>query len=212
MSLAAEVAYGLSVLIATQGGMCVYTSVTTIPQNANPAPNPPTIMAPIVAAPALSGATSINFSAAILTGRLVAGDSFMVPGDDTEYVVDAPVISPVTAPTLTGVTFSPPLLEDVAQGTVPIFAFQAAFPLMALITDFPAFLVNGGSIQQKDHKVRFLIDGVLPGDVPSSYPAGITPNIGDTVDLPDGQTYKVIRTSHLEVQGVHYGYSMQVRA
>jgi hypothetical protein len=212
MSLAAEVAYGVWVMIETQGALCSYTRVTTIAGSANPAPNPPTLINMVVSDnPALMGATTIDFSASVLTGRLVAGDSFMVPGDPTVYTVDSEAISPVTSQTLTGVSFSPPLAEDVPQGTIPTFTYAATFPLLALITDFPQYLINGTSITEKDHRMRFLATDALPGAPANCLPNGVTPAIGDLVTLPDGTVYKVTRTTHLETQGVHYGWALQVR-
>src|SRR5580700_1979537 len=179
--LVVEVAYGLLSLIRSSGGLITYTSVTTLENSANPAPNPPTMQGLVVADNAAMGAELINFSADILTGRLVAGDSFTVPGDPTVYTVGSQVVSPLTAPTLTNVPFTPGLAEAVLAGVVPTFAFASTFTVRASITGFPAVLINGTSVQQHDKRIRMLIDGVLPGAVPNSFPAGVTANIGDLV-------------------------------
>lgn len=209
--LVTELAYGLLSLIRSNGGLITYTNVTTIDNAANPAPNPPTMMGLVVADNALEGAVTINFSADVLTGRLIAGDTFQVPGDPTIYTVGSQVISPLTAQTLTGVPFTPGLAEPVSADAVPTFTFAATFTVRASITGFPAILINGTSIQQHDKRIRMLIDGVLPGEVPNSFPAGVTANIGDLVTLSDGAIYKVIRKDHPEMQGINYGWSLQLR-
>ena len=202
MALADEMAYGLAQLIDVQGGSVTYTNVTTLP-GTNPAPNPPTAFVLTVDGTTAMGLSAINLKAQILTGRLIIGDKFTIAGDTTVYTVGAQVLSPLATPTLPGVTFTPPLAMSEADGSAVALYPKATFSIAALITDFPAILVNGTSIQSKDHKIRVLA---------SSLPSGVIPNIGDLVTLPDGEIQKVIRISHMEVQGVHYGYALQVRA
>lgn len=202
MSLATEMAYGLAQLINVQGGSITYTNVTTLP-GTNPAPNPPTAFVLTVDGTTAMGLSAINLKAQILTGRLIIGDQFTIAGDPTVYTVNAQVLSPLATPTLPGVSFAPPLAMSETDGSAVALYPKATFSIAALITDFPAILVNGTSIQSKDHKVRLLA---------SSLPAGVIPSIGDLVTLPDGEIQKVIRITHMEVQGVHYGYALQVRA
>lgn len=203
MALSDEMAYGLAQLINIQGGTILYTRVTTISNAANPAPNPPTTMEPVVNGLTLAGGSSINFRATIFTGRLLAGDKFTIAGDPTVYTISAPATSPLTQQTIGPVTFSPVLAANAADGAAVSFTYGAQYNIAAIITDYPAHLINGTSIQSKDHKVRFLA---------SSVPGGIPPAIGDFVQHPDGLVQGVIRVTHMETQGVHYGWSVQVRS
>lgn len=201
MALSDEMAYGLSQLINIQGGIISYTSVTTL-TGANPAPNPPTIEQVVVNGAVLAGVSAISFRGDVIVGRLLVGDKFQIAGDPTTYTVTSPVTSPVTTMTIGPVSFAPTLVDNAADGAEITFTFSATQAnVLALITDFPAHLINGTSVQSKDHRVRMLASTL-----------NATPIIGDEVQLADGLVQKVIRISHMEIQGVHYGWSLQVRA
>lgn len=200
-TLASDMAYGLAQLIKVQGGTVSYTNVTSLTNQQNPGVNPPTVMNLVVNGLTTSGLGLINFRAAILTGRLVAGDKFTIAGDPTVYTLTADALSPLTGPTLTGVAFTPVLTTTEADGAAVSLTFSAQYNVQALITDFPAYLINGTSIQSKDHKIRALASAFAQNPV-----------IGDAVQLPSGEIQKVIRTMHMELQGVHYGWSLQVRS
>lgn len=202
-TLANTLAYGLAQLIKTQGGTITYTNVTSLANQTNPGVNPPTVQNLVVNGATLTGAGSINFEAAILTGRLITGDSFTIAGDPTVYTLTADALSPLTGPTLSGVAFTPTLAHDAADQAAVTLTFSAQYTFQAIVTDFPAYLVNGTSIQSKDHKVRALA---------SSFLGGHDPTIGDIVQMPSGEVQKVFRVTHMESQGVHYGWSLQVRS
>lgn len=199
--------YNLQSMILIQGGSITFRQVTSLP-GANPAPNPPTYIAPVVEGFTALGSGTINFGVdltqgGVFTGRLIAGDTFQVAGDPTTYTVSAQVISPSGNDTLTGVTFTPNLAQDEPSGAAITLAFIADFPgIPALITDYPSILINGTTIQEKDHRVRFLASALTGPD----------PIAGDIVFLPSGEVASVINVSHLEIQGVHYAWALHVRA
>lgn len=208
MSLAFDLAYTFSQFINIAGATISYTAVTTL-DDANPAPNPPQLEDVVLSSAFGQGSTSVDMSGNLITGRLIEGDQFQIAGDDTTYTVQAQVISPVTEDTFTGVTISPALAQDEADGAAVTFTSFAATTtgLLALVSDFPAYLINGTSVQSKDHRVRFLADAFssLPG-------FSGTPAMGDKITMPDGEVQQVIKISHLEVRGIHYGWALQVRA
>ena len=206
MSLVTELTYGLQQLINEQGGLITYRRRTTI-SGANPAPSPPTYVAPVVNGATLAGASSINFGVdltqgGVFTGRLIAGDTFQVAGDATTYTVTGQVVSPSNSDTLTGVPFTPNLARNAANGAAVTFAFVADTPnVSALITDYPARLIDGQTITEKDHRVRMLASALA-----------FDPQIGDIVILTSGEVAAVMNVSHLEIQGQHYGWALRVRA
>jgi hypothetical protein len=203
MTLAAEMAYGLRQLIAVQGGPIVLRKITTL-AGANPAPNPPVFDDLVVDGTLLAGVTAIDMRANPITGRLVAGDRFQL-GDMIYTVVGPGAISPTTRDELPGVPFTPALAAPANDGDpVTIVSFAADTPLRALVTDFPSRLVSGETVTEKDHQVRFLA---------ADLPAGVEPQIGDEILLQGGaEPAKIIGVSHLEIQGVHYGWACHVRA
>src|ERR1035437_1532927 len=107
--------YQLRQLIYTRGEQVQFIERTTLP-GGNAAPNPPIVEGLKVNGAASSGASTISFRATILTGRLIAGDKFLVAGDTTPYTVSAQVISPPTVDTLTNVPFTPNLAQNEADG------------------------------------------------------------------------------------------------
>ena len=203
MSLAEEMAYGLRQLIAVQGGPVVLRKVTTL-AGANPAPNPPVFDNLVVDGSFAAGVMSIDMRANPITGRLIAGDRFQI--GSTVYTVVAPgAISPTTSDELPGVPFTPALAAPASDGDlVTIVLFAADTALQALVTDMPSRLINGETVTEKDHQVRFLAADLR---------AGVEPQIGDEILLQAGiEPAKVISVSHLEIQGVHYGWACHVRA
>lgn len=209
MSLATELAYGLAQLIAEQRATITYRRVTTL-AGSNPAPNPPNVEQLVVAGTTLSGSTAINFRALVLTGRLLAGDTFQIAGDPMGYTVTAQTISPPPAETLTGVPFAPSLQRNAADGAAVTLTFAADTLLQGLLTNYPAHLINGETILQDDHQLRFLASALpfrpTAGDV-VLFHAGIDVLFHAGIDVG-----KVIRVKHMENQGTLYGWSLQVRA
>ncbi|MFI5380738.1 MAG: hypothetical protein ACHRHE_15675, partial [Tepidisphaerales bacterium] len=114
-TLADDMAYGLAQLIKIQGGTVTYTNITSLKNQANPGVNPPTVQNLVVSGLTSLGSSAIDFSADILTGRLIIGDSFMVVGDPTVYTLTADALSPLVSATLTGVAFTPPLVHAAAD-------------------------------------------------------------------------------------------------
>lgn len=206
-TLANSMAYGLRQLLSIQGGAITFRHRTTL-SGGNPSPNPPIYIAPIVNGATLAGASTIDFSVdytqgGVFTGRLIAGDTFEVAGDPTIYTVTADTVSPSTSDTLTTVPFTPVLALNAADGAAVTFGFAADTPnIPALITDYPSRLIDGSSIQEKDHQIRFLASDLV----------GVEPLAGDQIILPGGDIAEVIAVSHMEVQGSHYGWSVHVRA
>ncbi len=204
MGLAAEMAYGLRQLISSERTPVTLRKVTTLP-GANPAPNPPTYDGLVVDGAFLAGVSVINMRATPITGRLIADDQFTIQGDATVYTVTgAGSISPTTADTLPAVPFTPVLAANAADGAaITITTFAADSTLNALVTDPPSRLVDG-TIVEREQKVRFM---------DSDLPAGVKPEIGDTLIMLSGtDPAEITNVDPLQMQGIRYGWSCRVRA
>jgi hypothetical protein len=205
MSLLGEMTYGLRQLIADQGNSITFRRVTTLP-GANPAPNPPTYIGLVTDGTILTGTLTINMrvdltQGGVFTGRLLPGDTFTLDGDSTIYRVNAQVISPSGADTLTQVHFTP-VLTYAYDGTAVTLAFAADIPsIPASITSFASYLVNGVTVQASDRRVRFL----------ASYLGSTVPVAGDKVIFANGDIFSVVRIVRMEIDGTIYGYMLQVR-
>lgn len=203
MSLAAEMAYGLRMLIADQGSTVTLRNVTTL-TGVNPAPNPPTYEQLKVDGAVLAGVSAISMIGNPFTGRVIIGDKFTIAGDLTEYTVSAETISLPTADTLLNVPFTPMLAANAADEALVTFtAFAADSDIQALITDYPSRLKPPAAEQRKDLRVRFL---------DTDLPTGVTPSIGDHIIFSDGDVASVIEVEHAEMGGVHYGWFLRVSA
>lgn len=204
--LSDEMTFGLRQLINEQGGLVTFRHVTTL-AGANPAPNPPTYIAAVVNGATLAGASAINVrvdltQGGVFTGRVVANDTFTIAGDSTVYTISGQVISPSGNDTLTAVPFTPNLARNAADGAAITFAWSADITnILASITTYPVHLINGTTIETGDRQVRMMASSI----------SGITPKNGDMVITPDGIIYKVVRPKQLEIDGVVYGWSLQVR-
>src|ERR1051326_4185972 len=194
--------YQLKQLIARRGELVNFIERTTL-TGANPAPNPPTVESLVVDGATLAGDGTINVRAYILTGRLIPGDIFNIAGDPTDYTVSAQVIAPSLEDTLTGVTFTPNLAFDAADGAAVTLTPVAIIPnVRALVTHFPMTLINGTSILQTDRRVR-----VLAGDLGSW-----EPRPGSQMELPsESTTYEILQSKTVRDQGNIYAYFLQLR-
>lgn len=204
--LVTEMTYALEKMIEIQGDTVVLVNKTTL-TGANPAPNPFVLVGTLsLSAAALAGAAVISLaSSQFLTGRVVPGDTFQIAGDPTTYTVSAQTVSPTTAQTLTDVPFTPDLVQNEAEGAVVSFTFAAVSPaFQALVTDLPGTLIPGETVYTKQHRVRFTTQDI---------PAGVVPEVGMDLLLGGGtEPTEVVQVSHLEIQGVHYGWALTVRA
>ncbi|MDE2096240.1 MAG: hypothetical protein KGL39_03275 [Patescibacteria group bacterium] len=204
--LLSEMIYGLEQMIQSLGDTVVLVNRTTL-TGPNPAPNPFTLVGTLNLSSAyLAGGSSVSMAASqILTGRVVPGDSFTIAGDPTTYTVSGQIISPTTSQSLTAVPFAPVLQQDEPNGAEVTFTFSAYSPAFkALVTDIPGYLINGTTVTEKDHRVRFTTQDI---------PVGVAPQIGMLILLQGGtEPAEIVRVSHLEVQGQHYGWACQVRS
>ncbi len=196
--------YQLRQLIYARGEPVKFIERTTL-AGSNPAPNHPTVENLEVNGATIAGSSSISFRAAILTGRLISGDQFVIAGDSTIYTVSAQAISPPTADVVSGVTFTPNLAHNAADGAAVTLTPVAVVNVpMALVTHYPPTAVNGGSILQTDRRVR-----VLASDLGSWVPLP-----GSQAVLTESEssvTYQILAVKTVRDQGQIYAYFMQLR-
>jgi hypothetical protein len=192
-----ETAYQLAQLIAELGRGVVFRNLTVKP-GASPAPNPPQLTGLAVNALTALGAGAITLKATFASGRLIVGDKFTIAGDATVYTVTGEVIA--ASNSFAAVPISPVLAQAAAANAVVTPIFVADFPIRALVTAFPARLINGTSIQVTDRQVRFLASTI----------SGIEPAVTDKI-LIGSDSYSIVAPKSAELQGVVYSWFCQVR-
>lgn len=194
--------YTLAAMIANAGQQIQLVKRTTLP-GANPAPNPPLYENLVADGAFLNGTGSINFRATLLTGRLIAGDQFVIAGDPTTYTVTGQVISPTTTDALTNVPFTPALAQNVANGAAVMIIPSAVYSLSALLAHFrPDIFAAGTNILETDEQVRFL---------KRSLPSGIIPVAGDIVLLSGGEKRNIVTVKPVGIRDAVYAYYLHVR-
>lgn len=198
-TLLTALTYGLQAAINASPSNVMFTNRTTL-TGANPAPNPILAENLVVDGATLTGSPTISLRADLMVGRLIANDEIMITGDPTAYVVGSQVISPTTSDTLTAVPISPTLAMDAADGAIVSILPIAQTSLTALVTHFPAVLINGTTIMETDLRIVLLA---------SSLP-GITPIAGDLF-LVEGFNREIIAVTPLSSQGSVYGFRCHVR-
>jgi hypothetical protein len=196
--LLAENIFNLNFDINDRGRQIVIRDTTNI-AGPTPYPNPPQATPSSLQTAALSGDTEVAIAGDQINGRLIAGDEFTLGSDPTIYTVTAPNNAQNNA--FTAVSITPSLVAGYAEGVAVNFIWSADTLLMALMTSYPARLVNGTTIQTQDQKVRFMASAV---------PFRPTTTMKMIV-VGTGDTYSLIAVHDVEVQGAVYAWSCQAR-
>jgi hypothetical protein len=138
--------------IVKRRGKPMYLRRVTQLDGPNPAPNPPTITGTLaVVGSVSSGAASITLRAKSASGRLIAGDRFVLAGDPTIYTATTQVIA--ASNTFTTVSFSPPLTQPSADGAAATLFYAADVPITARVDGFAENLVDGTLVRVGDLNV-----------------------------------------------------------
>lgn len=196
--LLAENIFNLNFDINDRGRQIVIRDTTTL-AGPTPYPNPPQATAASLQASALSGVTQVAIAGDQINGRLIAGDQFTLGSDPTIYTVGNQVLAAGNA--FAVVTFTPALPKNYSAGTEVTFIFAADTILTALMTGYPARLINGTTIQTQDQKVRFMASAV-----------SFRPTTGmKMIVVSTGDSYSFVDVHDIEVQGAVYAWSCQAR-
>ena len=164
---------------------------------ANPFPNPPIYAGLVVNGNNPQNSASINLRATNANGRFVKGDTLALGADPTVYTVTADTNS--TGNLFNAVPITPNLAQQRLDGDAAVPTFLNDITAQALVTSFPARLVNGTSIQMTDKQIRFLASAI-----------SFTPSTTDKVFI-GGDQYSIITVKPISVQGKVYAYSCHLR-
>lgn len=138
--------------IVKRRGKSMFLRRVTMLDGPTSAPNPPTITGGLTVFGAVSaGASTITLRARSASGRLIAGDRFVLAGDTTIHTITAQVIA--ASNTFTPVPFSPPLTQPVADGAAAALFYAADVPITARVDGFAENLVDGTLVRVGDLNV-----------------------------------------------------------
>ena len=191
-----EEQYALSNLVYELGRIVTLRD-TTLVNGSNPYPNPPVNSGLVVSGTNASGASSINLRATNVNGRVIAGDEFLLGTDAQVYTATGAVQSSSNA--FASIPITPDLAVTHSDGEAVVPTWDADTSLLALVTSFPAFMVNDTSIQVTDKQVRFIASLI-----------SFTPT--DTMKMFIGSDqYSIITVKAIECQGITYGWTCHCR-
>lgn len=163
-----------------------------------PLRNPPDIRGePVIAAPAVSGATTISLEAPGLVGYLAPDDKVFITG------LLAPVtvadIAEAAANTVT-VTLNEPLPDDIAPGTAVTLVYAADLPMLARVSEGQRVVQDGQLTDIRSMNARI-----------SAFEVTVEPEAQWTVFLPNGLEHPIVSVKPNVVEGIAATYDIQLR-